>query len=59
MNPLLIAQIAAIAAPIIKELIVEGQKLIMTFKDDVTQEQINQVLEASKSVTWPELSFKP
>lgn len=58
MNPVLIAQVAAIAAPIIKELVVEGGKLIMSLKDDVTQEQINQVLEASKSVSWPTLDFK-
>ena len=57
MNPLMIAQLAVILAPLAKEIVVEGGKLITTFRDNLTQEDLNKALEASKSVSWPELTF--
>jgi hypothetical protein len=59
MNPAVIAQLVIILAPLIKEAVVEGGKLITTFRDDITQEDINKALEASKSVGWPALDFAP
>lgn len=58
MNAAQIAQLAIILAPLLKDLAVEGNKIIATYREDVTQEQINRSLELSKSVTWPELPFK-
>lgn len=58
MNPLMIAQLAVILAPLARDIVVEGGKMIATFRDNITQEDINKALEASKSLTWPELSFK-
>ncbi len=57
MNAAQIAQLAIILAPIARDIIVEGSKVIATYREDVTQEQINQALELSKSVTWPDLDF--
>jgi hypothetical protein len=54
----MIAQLAVILAPLVKEIVVEGTKLVATFRDNITQEDLNKALEASKSLTWPELTFK-
>jgi len=54
-----IATLAQILAPIAKEIIVEGIKITATFKADLTEEQMLQSLELSKSASWPQLDFKP
>lgn len=58
MSPLMIAQLAVILAPLARDIVVEGGKLIATFRDDLSQEDLNKALELSKSSTWPELTFK-
>jgi len=57
LTPLAIAQLAIILAPIVTDLVVEGNKIIATYKDDISQENLNTALELSKSATWPELTF--
>lgn len=57
MNFATIAQLAVILAPLAKEIVVEGGKLITTFRENLTQEEINKALEASKSASWPQLDF--
>ena len=52
-----IAQLAIILAPIVKDLAVEGSKLVATFRDNISQDDLNKALMASKSATWPQLSF--
>lgn len=51
------AQLAVILAPLAKEVIVEGGKIIATFRDDLTQDDLNKALDLSKSTSWPDLSF--
>ena len=58
MSPALIAQLLIVLAPLIKDAVVEGGKLVTTFRDDITQEDLNKALEMSKSNTWLELDFK-
>lgn len=57
MSPLMIAQLAVILAPLARDIVVEGGKLIATFRDDISQEDLNKALELSKSSAWPELTF--
>ena len=57
MNPLIIAQLAVILAPLVNNLVVEGGKMIATFRSDLTQEDLNKALELSKSITWPAFDF--
>lgn len=57
MTPAQIAQLAIILAPIARDIAVEGSKIIATFRDDLTQDQIRKSIELSKSATWPELDF--
>lgn len=57
MNPAQIAQLAIILAPIAKDIVVEGSKIVATYREDLTQDQINHALELSKSATWPALDF--
>lgn len=57
MTPQAIGQLAIILAPMLQSLAVEGTKTILTYRENVTQEQIDKSLELSKSVTWPELTF--
>jgi hypothetical protein len=57
-SPAAIAQLFIILAPLAKDVWVEGTKIAATFRDDLTQEDINKVLEQSKSVSWPALDFK-
>lgn len=57
MNPAQIAQLAIILAPIAQEIIVEGGKIVATYRADLSQKQINDALELSKSATWPVLDF--
>lgn len=57
MSPAIIAQLLIVLAPLIKDAVVEGGKLITTFRDDISQEDLNKALELSKSATWPELTF--
>lgn len=57
MNPAQIAQLAIILAPIAKDIVVEGSKIVATYRDNLTQDQINHALELSKSATWPTLDF--
>lgn len=53
-----IAKLAIILAPLVKDLAVEGGKIIATYRDNVTQEQLDKALELSRSTSWPELGFK-
>jgi len=53
-----IAQLAIILAPIVKDIAVEGAKTIATFRDNISQDDLNQALELAKSATWPDLDFK-
>lgn len=57
MTPAEIAQLAIILAPIAQEIIVEGGKIVATYRENLTQDQINHSLELSKSATWPVLDF--
>lgn len=57
MTPAEIAQLAIILAPIAQEIIVEGGKIVATYRENLTQDQINHALELSKSATWPVLDF--
>lgn len=57
MNFATIAQLAVILAPLAKEIVVEGGKLITTFRENLTQDEINKALEASKSANWPDYDF--
>ncbi len=57
MNAEQIAQLAIILAPIAKDIAVEGVKLIATFRENISQDDLNQALELSKSATWPQLTF--
>lgn len=52
-----IAQLAIVLAPIARDVVVEGTKVIATYRSDLTQDQINQSLELSRSANWPELHF--
>jgi len=53
-----IAQLAVILAPIAKELVVEGGKLVATMRDEISVEDLTRSLELSKSASWPALDFK-
>lgn len=57
MSAAAIAQLIIILAPLAKDVWVEGSKVVATFRDNLTQEDINKALEQSKSNTWPELNF--
>ncbi|MDA8428922.1 MAG: hypothetical protein M0T70_06665 [Geobacteraceae bacterium] len=57
MNAAQLAQLAIILAPIVKDIAVEGSKIIATFRDNLSQEDLNKALELSKSAAWPELTF--
>lgn len=52
-----IAQLAIILAPLAKDIVVEGGQLFAAFRSDLTQDQLNQALQLSKSASWPELGF--
>lgn len=56
MNAAQIAQLAIILAPIVKDIAVEGNKIIATYRENLTQDDLNKALELSKSA-WPELDF--
>lgn len=53
-----IAQLAIILAPMLKDLTIEGSKIIATYREDLNQEQIDHSLTLSKSTNWPELDFE-
>lgn len=57
MNAAQIAQLAIILAPIARDIVVEGSKVVATYRTDMTQDNINQALQLSKSASWPELNF--
>lgn len=57
MNAAQIAQLAIILAPLMKDIAVEGSKIIATYRSDLSQDNINQALELSKSPSWPKLDF--
>lgn len=57
MNAAQIAQLAIILAPIVKDIAVEGTKIIATYRDNLTQDDLNKALGLSKSSAWPELDF--
>jgi hypothetical protein len=54
-----IAQLAIILAPIAQNIVVEGSKIVASFREDLKQEQIEKALELSRSANWPELTFTP
>jgi len=56
-NPLMIAQLAVILAPLVTNLVVEGGKMVATFRDNISQDDLNKALELSKSANFPELDF--
>lgn len=58
MNPLMIAQLAVILAPLAQSVVVEGGKVIATFRENLSQSDLNTALELAKSASWPELSFE-
>lgn len=57
MSPAQIAQLAIILAPIARDIAVEGGKIIATFREDLTQDQIRKTIELSMSASWPDLTF--
>jgi hypothetical protein len=57
MSPGTIAQLLIILAPILKEGVVEGERLVATFRDDLNADQLRTALMTSLSATWPELNF--
>lgn len=57
MTPLQFAQLAIILAPIVKDIWMEGTKVMATFKDEITQADLDKALELSKSSGWPQLTF--
>lgn len=57
MTPLQFAQLAVILAPVVKEIWMEGEKVYASFKENISQEDLNKALEASKSAGWPALDF--
>lgn len=57
MNAAQIAQLAIILAPLAKDIAVEGTKVVASFRENISQEQIDKSLELSKSTSWPELDF--
>lgn len=57
MNPLVIAQLAVILAPLARDIVVEGGKMVATFRSDLSQDDLNKALELSKSAVWPQLTF--
>lgn len=58
MSALAIAQLIVLLSPLAKDIAVEGGKVIATFKDNISQEDLNKALELSKSASWPTLEFK-
>lgn len=58
MSAAAIAQLIIILAPLMKDVIIDGGKIVATYKADMTQDDINKALEASKSATWPSLTFQ-
>lgn len=58
MNAAETAQLAVILAPLVQELVIEGNKMVVTMREKITQEDLNKALDLSKSATWPELDFK-
>ncbi|MFZ2948216.1 MAG: hypothetical protein WA003_01910 [Desulfuromonadaceae bacterium] len=59
MTPGAMAQLLIILAPLLKEGIIEGNKLITTFRADLSADELRTALQASCSATWPELDFSP
>ncbi|BCS55180.1 hypothetical protein [Geobacter sp. SVR] len=57
MNPAAIAQLIIVLAPLLQSAVIEGEKLITTFRSDLTAEELRSALQASLSATWPELTF--
>lgn len=52
-----IAQLAIVLAPVAKEIIIEGGKLVAAFKDQLSPEDMTAALELSKSDHWPKIDF--
>ena len=57
MSPAAIAQLVIILAPLAKDIVVEGAKVVATFRENLTQDELNKALEQSRSASWPELDF--
>lgn len=56
MNPQT-AQLIAILAPVVSQLIIDGTKIILELRRDTTREELAAVIDAARSATWPELDF--
>lgn len=52
-----IATLIQVVAPIAERVIVKGLEVTTIIKADVTQDQLQQSLELSKSANWPKLTF--
>lgn len=52
-----VAQLAIVLAPVARDILVEGSKLVVTLRENLTHEEILQSLELSKSANWPQLDF--
>lgn len=57
MNAQQIAQLAIALAPVAQQIVVEGGKLIATYKATLTSEEMTRALELSKSANWPAIDF--
>lgn len=56
MNPQT-AQLIAILAPVISQMVIDGTKIILEMRRDTTREELAAVIESARSATWPELDF--
>lgn len=52
-----IAQLAIVLAPVAKEIVIEGGKLVAEFKEQLSPEDMTKALELSKSDNWPKIDF--
>lgn len=52
-----IAQLAIILAPVAQDIFVEGEKIVVTYKQKLDQQEIDKSLELSRSASWPQLDF--
>lgn len=57
MTPGAIAQLLIVMAPLLQTGVVEGGKLVATFRTDLSSDDLRTALQASCSATWPELDF--
>lgn len=51
------AQLIAILAPVVSQVVIDGTKIILEMRRDTTREELAAVIESVRSATWPELDF--